>query len=103
MIHVIAELTFRPAAKERFLEEFRWLEPLVRAEDGCIEYRGATEVRTAIEAQTPVRDEVLIVIEKWRDEAALAEHLKVPHMAEFGTRVSGMMVGRVIRIAADIQ
>lgn len=102
MIHVVAELTFRPAAKERFLEEFRWLEPQVRAEDGCLEYRGAMEIRTTIEAQSPVRDEVILVIEKWRDEAALAEHLKAPHMAEFGVRVSGMMVGRVIRIAADL-
>jgi quinol monooxygenase YgiN len=102
MIHVIAELTFRPAARERFLEEFRWLTPLVRAEDGCVEYAGVVETATTIEVQTPVRDDVLMVVEKWRDDAALAAHLRAPHMAEFGTRVAGMMVSRIIRIASSI-
>jgi quinol monooxygenase YgiN len=99
MIHDIAELTFRPAAKERFIEEFRWLTPLVRAEDGCVEYIGVLETPTKVEGQEPPRDDVLVVVEKWRDEAALAAHLRAPHMAEFATRVAGMLVSRVIRIA----
>ena len=102
MIHVLAELSIAPGARAAFVDHFRWLEPLVRAEHGCIEYRGALERPTAIAAQTPVRDEVLLVIEKWESEAALAAHLDAPHMHEFAKRTRGMMTHRVIRVAADI-
>ena len=102
MIHVIAELQIAAGARRAFVDHFRWLEPLVRAEAGCIEYRGALETQTALAAQTPVRDDVLLVIEKWESEAALKAHLDAPHMHEFGKRTTGMMAGRVIRVAADI-
>ncbi len=104
MIHVIAELALTPSDEARiaFLDHFRWLEPLVRAEEGCLEYRGAIEILTAIPVQTPARRDVLIVVEKWASEAALAAHLEAPHMAEFGRRTAGLMTGRTIRIARDI-
>ncbi len=104
MIHVIAELSLapQPGARGAFLDHFRWLEPLVRAEDGCLEYRGALEVTTAIGAQTLPRPDVLLVIEKWASEAALAAHLDAPHMHEFARRTAGLMTGRTIRIARDL-
>ena len=101
-VHVIAELSFKLERRESFLAAFRKLEPLVRAEDGCIEYRGAVEVPTGISAQTPVRDGVLLVIEKWASEAARAAHLHAPHMDAFGATTRDMMTARVIRIARDI-
>lgn len=103
MVHVVAELTFEPAQRAEFLEAFAWLEPFVRAEDGCIEYRGALEVLTAIDAQDAPRANVLTVIEKWRDEAALDAHLGAPHMGEFGARVGHLMLNREIRISRDIR
>ncbi|HET8769421.1 MAG TPA: putative quinol monooxygenase [Gemmatimonadaceae bacterium] len=102
MVHVVAELSFAPESREAFLGAFRRLEPLVRAEDGCIEYRGALEVRTGIAAQSAPRDGVLLVIEKWASEAALAAHLDAPHMGVFANETSGMMTGRTIRIARDL-
>ena len=103
MVHVVAELTFAPEHRAAFLDAFAWLEPFVRAEDGCMEYRGALEVPTLIGAQTPPRGDVLMVIEKWRDEAALTAHLDAPHMGQFGERVGHMMPGRVIRISRDMR
>lgn len=102
MLHVLAELAIAPGARDAFVSHFRWLEPLVQAEDGCLEYRGALELRTAIAAQAPVREDVLLVIEKWASEAALAAHLDAPHMHEFARRTQGMLAGRTIRIARDI-
>jgi quinol monooxygenase YgiN len=102
MIHVLAELSLAAGARAAVLDHFRWLEPLVRAEAGCLEYRGAVEVPTRIAAQTPVRADVLLVIEKWESEAALSAHLGAPHMAEFAVRTAGLMTGRVIRVAQDI-
>ena len=102
MIHVVAELTIAPGARGPFLDAFRRLEPLVRAEDGCLEYGGVIEVQTALAAQAAPRPDVLLVIEKWANEGALAAHLAAPHMAEFAAQTSGQMTGRVIRVARDV-
>lgn len=102
MIHVVAELQIAPGAREPFLDAFRRLEPLVRAEEGCLEYGGVMEVQTALAAQAAPRPDVLIVIEKWANESSLAAHLAAPHMAEFAAQTSGQMTGRVIRVARDI-
>lgn len=102
VIHVLAELHLAPGARDAFVAHFRALEPLVRAEDGCLEYRGALEEATGLAAQAPVRDDVLLVIEKWRDAAALAAHLDAPHMHAFAAATAGLMVGRTIRVARDL-
>ncbi|MDH5235818.1 MAG: antibiotic biosynthesis monooxygenase [Gemmatimonadota bacterium] len=102
MIHVIAELRMAPGAREPFLAAFRRLEPLVRAEEGCLEYGGVLEVQTSLAAQSAPREDVLLVIEKWTNEAALAAHLAAPHMAEFAAQTSGQVTGRVLRVARDV-
>ncbi len=45
-----------------------------RAESGCISYAYAQDI---------LDPAVLHITEKWRDEAALAEHFATPHMAAF--------------------
>lgn len=102
VIHVVAEIHLAPGARERFLEEFRRLTPLVRAEDGCIEYVGTVEVRTAIAAQAAPRDDVLTVVEKWRDEPALAAHLAAPHMDDHRARSRGLTTRVVVRVLREI-
>ena len=102
MIHVLAELSIAEGARDAFLAAFRRLEPLVRAEEGCLEYGGALEVQTTVAAQAAPRPDVLLVIEKWANENALAAHLAAPHMAEFAAQTSGQMTGRVIRVARDV-
>lgn len=98
MIHVLATIHLAPGARERFLEEFAQLVPLVRAEDGCIEYGAAVEEQTAIAAQAPVRADEVMVIEKWASEGALAAHLDAPHMHAHRERVRGLTTGTTIRI-----
>jgi quinol monooxygenase YgiN len=102
MIHVLAEITLVPGAREAFVEEFHRLTPLVRAEEGCIEYQGALEVPTGLAAQLPVRDDVFTVVEKWADEATLAAHLVAPHMDEHRTRVRDLTTGTTIRVLRSI-
>ena len=43
MIHVIATVQLAPGTRGPFLEEFRKVVPLVRAEDGCLEYGAAID------------------------------------------------------------
>jgi quinol monooxygenase YgiN len=101
VIHVLAEIRLAAGARERFLSEFRLLEPLVRAEDGCIEYVGAFDKQTAIAAQAPVRNDVVMVIEKWESEAALARHLDTPHMVAYRKRVRGLVSSTVIHVLSS--
>lgn len=102
MIHVLAEISLRPDARDAFVAEFARLTPFVRAEDGCLEYEGALEIPTDIAAQAPVRADVFTVVEKWRDEAALAAHLVAPHMDDHRARARTLTQGTLIRVLRPI-
>ena len=102
MIHVVAEIQLAPGAIDRYLEEFRRLAPLVRAEDGCIEYGGAIDLKTGVAAAAPRRADRVTVIEKWRDEAALEAHLAAPHMAAYRRRVADLVLRAVIHVMRPV-
>lgn len=87
MIHVLATITVQPGKRDEFLAEFRKLVPQVHAEKGCIEYGAAVDVATTLPSQQPLRDHVVLVIEKWEDTQALADHLMAPHMNDYRARV----------------
>ena len=91
MLHVLATIEVAEGKRTAFLAEFHKLVPLVRAEDGCVEYGAAIDVPTAIPVQTPVRDDVVMVVEKWTTLDALNAHLAAPHMAEYRQRVAGLV------------
>ena len=74
----------------------------MRAEPGCIEYIGAVDAPTSIAAAAEVRDDVLTVIEKWENEAALAAHLQAPHMLDYRTRTTGLALGTTIHVLHSI-
>jgi quinol monooxygenase YgiN len=91
MIHVIATIEIEAGRRAEFLAHFRELVPQVRAETGCVEYVPAVDTPTDIEAQHPLRDDVVMVIEKWRDRQALRAHLAAPHMAEYRDKVKDLV------------
>lgn len=90
MIHVIATISIAPGKRTAFLEQFHWVVPLVRAEEGCIEYGPAIDLPTAIAVQVPLRPDTVIVLEKWSSLAALQAHSAAPHMAEYRVRVKDL-------------
>ncbi len=96
MIHVVAEIRLHPGKTANFLVDFRRLAPEVHAEDGCIEYGATTDTRSGLAAQAPVRHDLVTVIEKWRDVAALDAHLKAPHLAAHRRRTADFV--REVRI-----
>src|SRR5262245_17099435 len=96
MIHVIAEIEIREGTREAFLQEFRRIVPIVRDEDGCLEYGPATDVAT--DFSSPARPHIVTVVEKWTNESALKAHLKAPHMEEYRKRAGHMVVGVAIRV-----
>ena len=92
MIHVIATVELAEGKRDAFLAEFRKVVPLVRAENGCVEYGPTIDVATGIPAQGPLRDNVVTVVEKWEGLDALRAHLQAPHMTEYRARVKDLVV-----------
>jgi quinol monooxygenase YgiN len=102
MIHVIALLTTKPGMREKVLEAFRANVPAVRAEDGCIEYGPAIDAEGLGSFQAKVGPDTFVVIEKWRDVAALKAHAAAPHMAAYAAKVKDMLAGRVVHVLSPI-
>jgi len=91
MIHVLATLSVAPGRRDDLLALFTKLSPAVLAEEGCIEYGTAVDVDTPYVRQglqEPVRNDVVVVVEKWASIAALEAHLAAPHMEAFRTETS---------------
>lgn len=98
MIHVLATIDIAPGQRPAFLAEFHKLVPKVRAEQGCIEYGPAIDVATSIPVQSPPRENVVLVIEKWESVKALLAHLAAPHMADFRTATAQLVRGIAIQV-----
>ena len=98
MIHVVAIITTKPGMRAKVLEAFNANVPAVRAEDGCIEYGPAVDAEGMGSFQTKFGPDSFVVIEKWRDAAALKAHAAAPHMAAYAARVKDMLAGRVIHV-----
>jgi quinol monooxygenase YgiN len=97
MIFVIATIEVVEGHRDRFLAEFHRIVPLVRQEQGCLEYGPAIDVPADLAVQGPIRDHTVTVVEKWESLETLKAHLAAPHMAEYRERV------RELVIAVDLQ
>jgi quinol monooxygenase YgiN len=93
MIHVIASIDLSPGRRDQYLAEFRRNVPNVLAEKGCLEYGPTIDVASQIPVQPPVRENVVVVVEKWESLEALRTHLAAPHMLAFRERVKEMVKG----------
>lgn len=98
MIHVIATVSLAPGTRRQFLEVFNANVPAVRAEDGCLEYGAAIDVPTDHPAQPPIRPDTVVVVEKWRDQAALKAHSAAPHMAAYRVKVKDYVLSVSLQI-----
>ena len=98
MVHVVATIELHSGVRTQFLGEFQQIVPTVRAEDGCLEYGAAVDVFTGLVAQIPLRDDVVVVVEKWRDLPALVAHLAAPHMTAYRTRVRDLVIKTTLQV-----
>ena len=83
MIHVIATIEVAENCRDAFLAEVRKIVPLVREEQGCIDYQPACDLATNISAQPAERSNVVVMIERWDDLECLEAHLIAPHMVKY--------------------
>ncbi len=98
LIYVIATLQLRPQARDLVLREIAAVSTEVRREDGCLEYQAAIDVESGHARQTPLRPDVVTVIERWRDLAALQAHSGAPHMRAFRQRIGEAVVSTTLQV-----
>ena len=98
MIHVLAIITAKPGMRAQILEAFHANIPAVLAEDGCIEYGPVVDAEGLGSFQAKVGPDTFVVIEKWRDVAALKAHAAAPHMAAYGAKVKDLLASRTVHV-----
>jgi len=91
MIYVVATIELVEGMREKFLAEQRNLLPLVRAEEGCIEYAPTAEVSLTDPPKSTPRTHCIIMHEKWETLANLQAHAVAPHMKEFRSKTKQMV------------
>lgn len=90
MIHVLATITVAAGRRDAFLDQFRKIIAEVRAEDGCIAYGPAVDADTGLAGQHRLGEDRVVIVEQWRDLAALKAHAVAPHMLAYRERVKGL-------------
>jgi quinol monooxygenase YgiN len=98
VINVLAFITCQTGKRDEVLAAFRENMPAVHAEDGCIEYQPVVDASGFGAFQAPVGADTFVVIEKWRDAAALKAHAAAPHMAAYAARTRPLVAERRIYI-----
>jgi quinol monooxygenase YgiN len=91
MIYVVATIELNPGARTEFLALQRDLLPLVRAEQGCLEYTPSVDVALTDPPKTPLRDDAVVMQEKWETLATLNAHAVAPHMKAFRDKVKHLV------------
>lgn len=98
MIHVIATIEVAEGTRDKFLEHFHNLVPLVLEEDGCISYGPAIDVDAKLDVQIGPRDNVVTVVEAWESVEALHAHLAAPHMDDYREKVKDIVTDTKILV-----
>ncbi len=98
MICVIATIELAEGRRADFLAAFGQIVPKVLEESGCLEYGPMVDLETNIPAQSPLRENVVVIVEKWSDLDSLEAHLMAPHMLEYRKAVKEMVLGTSLQV-----
>jgi quinol monooxygenase YgiN len=98
MVHVLATVEVLPGKRGEFLKEFKKVVPDVHREKGCIEYGPTVDMLTDIPVPVPLRDNVVVIIEKWESLDDLKAHLAAPHMKSYRKAVKDLVKGMQVQI-----
>lgn len=98
MIHVLATIQLAPGSRGEFLRHFHDVVPKVRAERGCLEYGPTVDLPTGLANQAPLRDDTVVVVEKWLSLEHLQAHLVAPHMLEYRAKVKSLVQSVDLRV-----
>ena len=100
MLCVLATIDVAEGRRDEFLTVFRALVPKVLAEEGCLEYGPMIDLETNLPAQSPARENTVVIVEKWASIDALETHLMAPHMLDYRKAVKDVVRGMSLQILA---
>ncbi|MBN2418069.1 MAG: antibiotic biosynthesis monooxygenase [Deltaproteobacteria bacterium] len=100
MINVIATVQVKKGKVKEFINLFKGIIPLVKAENGCIEYFPAVDLPTGLPPQD-VNENVVTIIEKWESLDHLMAHLSTRHMAEHMEKEKDLVEKASIKILKE--
>ncbi|MCC7284128.1 MAG: antibiotic biosynthesis monooxygenase [Acetobacteraceae bacterium] len=98
MIHVLAHLELNPGTRDKWLAEFHALMPKVHAEDGCLAYEPCIDIDSGAPAQVALGPDRVVIIERWRDMAALKAHFGAPHMGPYRDAVKPFVKATTLQV-----
>jgi quinol monooxygenase YgiN len=83
---MLATFEARDGAADELLATLQGMVEPSLAEPGCVEYRPLTD---------PARPGVVVMVERWRDQAALDEHFASPHFADVAPRLAPLLAAPI--------
>ena len=83
MIQVIATVELKPDCRDAYLSILSEVVPRVKAEEGCLAYEPLIDADSVVPAQGAIRQNVVKLVEAWKNLDTLHAHLKTRHMAEY--------------------
>lgn len=89
MIIVTVKSKIKPDYKDLYIKEYKTVAPIVKAEEGCLEYE--------LYHKDPIRFEFFL-FERWESREKLDAHLKTKHMVVFIEKTSDWFNSKEIKI-----
>jgi len=102
MLRVIAEIETNEGCREKFLTAFRELVSLVLAEKGCVEYGPTVDAVTEIGKQEPLREDHVVIVERWESLDALNAHLVSENMTSYREAVRELVAGSKLYVLEEV-
>jgi quinol monooxygenase YgiN len=93
MIAVMGTAKLAPGEIDRLAPAMSKQMAATRAEDGCLQYDFSRHLEDP---------DLLIISERWRDQAALDTHFAMPHMAEFNAVLATAKVLSLSVVAYEV-
>ena len=85
-LQVVATIPAKPEAADAIRAALRTLVEQTRQEEGCLSYDLF---------ESAAAPNTFVTVERWRDQAALDEHMRSPHLAEAFAAADGALAGDV--------
>ncbi len=98
MIHVLAFVDLHPGKRDAWMKEFAKVVPAVHAEDGCLAYEATVDADPPHPRATAVGGDAVVIVERWRDMAALIAHGNAPHMGTYRAATKDFVKGMTLRV-----
>src|SRR5262249_9511422 len=102
MIYVVATIEVQPGKREEFLALQKSLLPLVRAEQGCLEYVSSVDLPLNPE-KNPPRGDVIVMQEKWETLDHLKANAGAPNMNDFRTKSKALVKSTKVEVFEPVQ